>query len=240
MNVNKKIVLILFILISLLCTNVYAISEFNTEKNTHYYSEKINDNVLLIEDSENIIDMSNIKPLVSKMRDLATYGNIIFRSSYVDNNTLEEYAKDYYNNRFGDTDGSILLIDTNSKNIYIYSSGRNSKVISEKESQSIIDNAYKYSKYGDYYSCVIDSFTQMNNLLYNGKSYVLLMITSGLIVSFIISCFICYIKVMFSSTNYDVSEGDILNNCEKKYDIKNVISYKTGEKKEYSPVDYDY
>lgn len=238
MKVNKRVIRFLIIIVLFTINiNVFALDNNNlTTSNNQYYKEKVNNYTVLIEDDEKLIDESKIKELAKEMSKLTKYGNIIFKSTSVTSSSTEYYAREYYHQKFGTESGTLFLIDMNNRYIYIFSDGYNYKYITKDKALIITDNIYKYASRGDYYTCAVEAYKQMNTILSNGKIAEPMRYISSYIIALIVSCFICYAKVFYDSKNKAASNNEILKNCDINYIIKDISIKETGQESEYSPI----
>lgn len=245
MKVNKrlfKLFLIIFMMFSFI--NVYAEDDYNNlenndgKNNTSVLSvnERINGNVILIEDDAGLLSSDEVLKLKNDMKNLTKYGNIAFKSISSNSSSTANYASDYYHEKFGSSSGSLFLIDMDNRKIYIFSDGNNYKYITNSKANIITDNIYTYASRKDYYNCASMAYSQMNTILSGGKIAEPMRYISNSLISLILSFLFCYLFVFFSSKIKKASMNEILRGCDISYKIDNVHAEKTGMDSKYDPI----
>lgn len=87
---------------------------------------------------------------------------LIVTSNDTEGKTTEAYADDFYDSCFqeeGEEDGILYLIDMEHRTIYISTSGRAIRYLTDQRLERLLDDAYGYAAEGDYYGCFV-SFLQ--------------------------------------------------------------------------------
>ena len=125
---------------------------------------------VVIDDQEDLLTEDEESDLLAQMQGLTQYGNAIFVScSQFEYEETLDYAKDWYYRYYGNSSGTILMIDMGQRLIALYSAGANNDVIRREEGYVITDNVYTYASEGDYYGCASAAFAQVGTLLEGGK-----------------------------------------------------------------------
>ena len=130
----KKYLKYLFIIIALfsITFNVKAEEEID---------ETINNNekyTVIVEDAANMFSHENEENFKKDIETFTEYGNFAIRTIIKnDKETLKESAEEYYKERFGDSSGTLLLINWSNRELCIYSEGYNHTIITDEEAERI-------------------------------------------------------------------------------------------------------
>ena len=133
--------------------------------------------------------------LLDEMIPLSEWGNAIFCSSNTDRgSSAQDLAATIYEELFGHgASGSIFLVDMYRRRLEIHSDGEVYKTITADYAQSITDNIYRMASSGDYYSCAVEAFRQMNTLLAGGKIRQPMKHASNYLLALTLALLICYV-----------------------------------------------
>lgn len=229
MKQNKlTIFLLLFILFGINIINV------NAETLEEYVNDETQYKAVL-EDEANLLTYDEIEKLQIEMIPLTKYGNIVFKTIYENPTTTEDFASEYYSEKFGVQSGTIFLIDMDNRIIYIYSNGKNYDVINDDNAYIITDNVYRYASTGDYYKCASEAFAQMEKLLVGEKIAAPMRYISNILISITVSAFLAFFVVAINTRIRKADRADILKNCNITFYASNIHATKTGTSKKYSP-----
>ena len=248
---NKKIFNILLIIVSLffIRPDVYAeeideenneIIEIDAEKQENEESNKLTYEKgkykLIIEDDAHLLTENEIKDLKEKMIPLLEYGNIAFKSITLnDKGSTNNYASNYYHSNFNKESGSLLLIDMDQRNVYIFSDGHNYNVITRNKAYIITDNIYSYASREEYYKCAFEAFDQMNTLLEGRKILEPMRYISNALISITIGSFIAFYIAIKMTQIKKVKDIELLNCINSHLIISNIDANKSGTHRVYSP-----
>ena len=136
-------------------------------------------NTPLVDEHEKIYDFADLftdseeESLYSKVKDYISSFNIDMVIVTIDHNnkgSAREYADDFFDyNNFGignKHDGILYLIDMDTREVYISTSGKGISMYSSSKVDKLLDRSYNYLKKKDYYGSVtsfIDYATTINN-----------------------------------------------------------------------------
>lgn len=234
MKVNKKLKLLVVFICLFSFVKVYATENvIATQEPLISYTNESNGYKVLIEDNENLLTEEEEKLLSEDMKPLTDYGNIAFASASCTNVT-ELCARDIYNSKFGDDNGTLFLIDMADRMIYIYSKGHNYDVVTGYKARVITDNVYLYATRGDYYGCAKEGFRQVQKLLAGEKiAAPMRYITNGLL-SLFLGFLICFAFIA-SASKMNKNTRRKKNNYVKSLAIANFAAVVTGTHKVYNP-----
>ena len=229
---NKRIFRLLIIGF-LLFFNISNVNAFSLE---NYVNENTNYSVV-IEDDANLLTSEELEQLKTDMIPLTDYGNIIFKTISDNPTSTSYYAESYYHEKFGTASGTVFLIDMDNRMIYIFSDGANYNVITTNKANIITDNVYRYASDGDYYECARVAFEQMNTILNGGKIAEPMRHISNILIAITCAFFINFIVVLVNSSIKKARHTEILANCDINFTVSDVRVVKTGQHREYSPVE---
>ncbi len=224
---NKIKVLLITLLTILIIPNVNALTTYHTNELTGYK--------VVIEDDANLLEQTEIEMLKEEMIPLAEYGNIILKTINDNYTTAEFYAEDYYHDNYGYDSGTILLIDMDTRYIYIFSDGENYNVITNAKATIITDNIYQYATDEEYYECASVAFSQILTLLEGGKISEPMRHISNILISLTAAFFVSFIIVLANTGVSKPSLNEKIKNCNVKFSVSNISVIKTGTHREYSP-----
>lgn len=126
-------------------------------------------NVYVIDDAD-IISAEEELELQSYLESLdAEYNYMAITSDYNEYNDPHKLADAYYTDIYSmDDPGVAFIIDMDTRQIYLSGHGTAKKLIDNADAIDITDNIYKYASKGEYYSCFVKGFDQVNALLNSG------------------------------------------------------------------------
>ena len=173
MKVNKKLIRLLLVFITLftitlsvhaLDPNAYVTSENNNEK-TEVTQQEEKENVVIIEDDADVLTYEEESQLKIKMETLKTEGNVIFKSITTNDKTTKEYATEYYENKYNQQSGVLVLFDFGNGNMYLFTRGDVGKKFTSDQAQEIIDAAVPLTKEEKYYDGAYTIFSKLEEVL---------------------------------------------------------------------------
>jgi uncharacterized protein len=191
---------------------------------------------LVIEDDANLLSAEETEMLRDKMEPLTQYGNIIFKS--INNNNFSstnEYARNYYYNKYRNESGTILIIDMQYRYVYIVSAGNNYATITNKKAEVITDNIYRYLSSKNYYEGSSKAIEQLNTLLEGGKIFEPMRYISNILIALIISAFLNFFFIMRKSAFKKVTNKELVKDCVIAFSTANIIGNVVGTTRKYSP-----
>lgn len=157
---------------------IAAIFLFLSVKNARAEDEKDYKNVYInqdtgyeaiIEDDAALMSENDYEALLGFMKQITLYGNVMLKTIETNNMSTEGYIRALYNERFKSDSGTILVIDMDNRNIWIYSNGKIYNTVTSSYADTITDNVYRYASSGDYYTCAYKVFEQELALLKGSK-----------------------------------------------------------------------
>lgn len=123
-----------------------------------------------IYDFANLLTSSEEEKLYEKVNDYietSNYDLAIVTINYNNKNSAEAYADDFFDyNNFGFSarrDGLLILIDMDTREIYVSTSGMAIKMYNDARIDGIIDAGYYYLKNQDYYECLTRMLDKIDN-----------------------------------------------------------------------------
>jgi len=202
----------------------------------YYYENEETGYTANIDDGAKLLSANEKHNLIEKMKPLTEFGHIAFVSIDENQWSTSSFADDYYHDHYNTESGSILLIDMDNREIYIFSDGNNYRVITNSKAYTITDNIYTFASREEYYNCAAKAFDQMQQLLMGRKIAEPMRNTSNIFVAITLSFFISFIIVLSKTKIKRASNRDILKNCDITFNIGETNAVKTGTHREYSPV----
>lgn len=130
----KKYLKFIFIIVALFSIsftlNVKA-EEESTPTEVRYIS--------YVDDEANMYSRETEEKFQKQTETFTKYGYFGIKTVIRHDNSLKEYAEEYYKERFGESSGTILVIDWHTRELCIYSSGYSHTIITDEEAERIIN-----------------------------------------------------------------------------------------------------
>ncbi len=261
MKVNKKLLILLLLLVTFITPVVMAEGEeltnapfgetfTSTESNNelianneeavvseeYKYENEETGFTATIDDGASLLNEQEKKDLLENMKKLTEFGHIAFVSVNENYSSTSSFSSDYYHDHYGAQSGSIFVIDMDNREIYIFSDGNNYRNISSAKAYSITDNTFRYASNEDYFHCAYYSFDQMYEVLNGRKIAEPMRFTSSIFIALTLSFFISFLIVLSQTKIKKATIKEIVKNCDVKFEIGETSAQKTGQHREYSPV----
>ena len=121
---------------------------------------------IVFDDAAGLISSTEETRVRAAMEAASVYGNILFVTVNDNNYTkVEKKAQTYVMETFGDrVSCSIFMIDMANRQLTLQNTGELKQMISSGDSDTIMDNVYRYASYGDYATCAVNAFSQVESL----------------------------------------------------------------------------
>ena len=203
-------------------------------------STKTSNYKIVIEDDANLLTEEEKVKLMDDMSPMAAYGNIIFKS--IDNNPYydtAEFAKNYYRNTYGKTNGTVLLIDMDNRIVYIFSEGDNYDIITRSKAEIITDNIYRYLGNQEYYDGAKEAYLEMYQIMNGYKIAEPMRYASNVVISLVVAFLINFIMIMITCSNRKSNQSEVAKGLEMAVAINSFQALSNGTHKVYSPVTTD-
>ena len=191
-----------------------------------------------IEDYADLLSDEQENELYDVMAEGAQYGNMVFMT--IDDDMGYE-SKDYIemiyqtDARIQGTNAVIYMIDMDNRMLWITGYEDNLKQITPDYANLITDNIYEYAKSGDYATCAIKGFRQIDQRLRGGHISGPLRGLGNLCIAVIISEILCFVIAYGSSASRKAEDLEILGNIERSENIMNPQVKKGSTKRIYDP-----
>ena len=144
--------------------------ETQQAENAGTVSEKAeNGHQVIIEDGAALFSEEERQLLLEQLKELSSYGNMGIATSNEHNGDSAEYARSKYIELFGETSGTLFLIDMYNRRLQIFSGADMYNTISQVKANEITDNIYTYASAGDYYKTAQKAFEQIKIVLEGGR-----------------------------------------------------------------------
>ena len=191
---------------------------------------------MIVDDSANLLSGDEIEKLKNEMLPLTEYSNVGFVTiDYNPYGDTEYFVREYYYKNFDYDDGTIFIIDKDEGYVYIFSRGKNEKIITKGKANIITDNVYKYASDKKYYDCAKEAFSQILSLLKGEKIKEPMKYISNAVISLIISSFIGFFMSYFFFRIKKATGVDVIKNSKVAFEVGKADVNLTGTNKVYSP-----
>lgn len=189
----------------------------------------------VVKDDAGLLTLEQADALLSEMKEITAYGNVIFHSTDSNSSTASYYAGDVYHDAYGSASGTLFLIDMSNRMLYIFSDGAVYKTITKGYANTITDNVYSYATDADYYTCASKVFEQELNLLQGQKIAQPMKYICNTLLAVILALLINYFVVKATSMQKKPSDKEILQGIFNFQQLENVQAQFTHETRRYSP-----
>jgi uncharacterized protein len=127
----KKYLKFIFIIVALFSITFNVKAEEESTPTERYIS--------YVDDEANMYSRENEEKFQKQTETFTKYGYFAIKTVIKHDNSLKEYAEEYYKERFGESSGTILVIDWHTRELCIYSSGYSHTIITDEEAERIIN-----------------------------------------------------------------------------------------------------
>lgn len=191
---------------------------------------------VFIEDRAELLTKEQRIELSEVMEEITAYGNAGFVTTNDNPFSTENFARDYYRNRFGTDSGTVFVMDMANRNIWIHSDGAVYKVITDAYGNTVTDNVYKYASRGDYYGCAKEAFSEIHTLLKGQRiPQPMKYISNGLLALILALLFNYGLVVWFTRLKAPKTDA-VLSNIHRKFGYSNLRATYTHQTRIYDPV----
>lgn len=188
-----------------------------------------------IDDEAGLLTDEDESALAEKMQALTAYGNIAFVSTDYNDSSTENYARAYFDDRYGTSSGSVFLVDMDNRYIYIFSRGFNYTIVTKSRAETITDNIYTMASAGDYYSCAAEAYAQMQTILEGGKIAQPMKYISNALLALILALLIFFFIVKRTASVRKASFNEMMKSADIHVETAVPAVRFTGQSKHYSP-----
>ncbi len=205
-----------------------AVSGTAEAESTAYRQYKV-----IILDEANLLTDDEEKKLADEMKELASYGNMVFVTRTLKTNRYEKAAEDTYYKLCGNEPGALFQIDMGNRKLTLSTStGLDELIRSERD--SIVDNIYKLATNKRYYECASECFREIGAVLNNQAiAHDMKYITNG-IFAVILALLLNFVAV-FATTRKKVSKKELFNKMSEIGDVTVLEVKKGASTRTYSP-----
>ncbi len=131
-------------------------------------SDSVNGNYAKVIDDAGLFSDEEEKKLLEQISGLLEYGNMGIATNEEYNSDAAALARSKYIEMFGETSGTLFLIDMYNRRIQFFSGGSMYRTLSTAKTNEITDNIYTYATAGDYYTATSKAFEQVKIVLDGG------------------------------------------------------------------------
>lgn len=189
-----------------------------------------------IQDDAGLLTTEEEALLEKTMEDMSPYGNVVFYAIDVNSYSAKACAQQMYQSLYGITDGTLLLIDMDNREIYIYNSGEVSECITNQESYSITDNVYQYATDEDYFTCAKMVYEQELALMEGRQIPRPMKYISNFLLAAVLAVLLNYMIVRRFSRTRNPKDQELLAGLKYHEAYGGVCAEYTHETKRYDPV----
>ena len=123
----------------------------------------------VVQDDAGLYSEEECEMLLDQIKELLPYGNIGIETSEEYNSDVSAYSRSEYIDMFGETKGTLFLIDMYNRRIQFFSGAEMFQTLNTTRTNEITDNIYTYASDGDYYAATSRAFEQVKIVLEGGR-----------------------------------------------------------------------
>lgn len=196
----------------------------------------------VVVDECGLLNASEKEEMMEIMKEISAYGNVSFISANGGKNSRETevFAETCYLEVFGDTSGTMFLVDMKSRYLYIYSRNEMYDVVTRNYANTITDNVYRDASAGAYGDCAIKAYSQILSLLQGQRISQPMKYISNTLLGLAIGFLLTFLWVLLWYKKHAPQPEDKFEMV--RTDIKFMDTYVTGETTEetYYPLGNPY
>lgn len=207
-------------------TSVWAAAYTNPDTN---YSAMIQDDAGLLSPEEE-------EALVKQMEPITAYGSVALVT--IDHNVYYDasaYAEHFTDDHFSGSTGTVFLIDLDTRELYMDTTGSMRKRLTSAYANTIMDNVYSYASDGEYYICASKVFLQIDTLLAGGRIAQPMKYISNALLALVLALIINFILVCVFSKKHKPSASQLFSGIYSSFQVNHPEEKFTGQTKRYSP-----
>jgi len=189
-----------------------------------------------VEDEAELLTDEEIAELSQAMQGITAYGNAAFVTIDRNASSTEDFAGNYYMDRFGTDSGTVFVIDMDRRNIWIHSDGAVWKVVTAAYANIITDNVYRYASRGDYYGCAREAFEEIHKLLEGQRIARPMKYISNALLAMILALLANYGLVICFTRLHQPKKSTVLANIHRKFSYFGLKAVHTHQTRIYDPV----
>lgn len=189
-----------------------------------------------IEDQADLLTDEEENQLLEVLKPITKYANVSFVS--LSENFYKDtynYAYHYYEETFGSTDGIVLVIDMDCREILIHSGEKMGKIITNDYANSITDNIYRYASSEDYLTCASKGFEQVLRLIEGRRIAQPMKYICNALLAMICALLLNYFLAKSSRTSSKTTAGEISTGLKSNFAFRNPNVILTNTTKIHSP-----
>ncbi|MCI7468243.1 MAG: TPM domain-containing protein [Lachnospiraceae bacterium] len=110
-----------------------------------------------------------------------------------------------YHEKFGDSDGVAFIINMSDRQLYTGGFGSCRQEFTSGDARDVTDNVYRYATNGNYYECLSEAFSQINDVVENGFILRPMRYAVAILLGIFLGFFIMFIVMVSSRKNRKVA-----------------------------------
>lgn len=191
---------------------------------------------VLVEDWAELLTDEQLNGLAEMMQGITVYGNAAFVTTDRNASSTENFAREYYMDRFGTDSGTVFVIDMEQRNIWIHSDGAVWKVVTTANANTVADNVYRYASRGDYYGCAAEAFKEIHALLEGERIARPMKYIGNALLAMILALLANYGLVFCFAGLRQPPKGTLLASINRRFRYSGLKATYTHQTKVYDPV----
>ncbi len=210
----------------------------NADEMYGYYAEGTG-NLYFIDDGADLFSPEEEEALLDDLERMAGYGNAGLittdKNLYSDSEAL---AAEYIDRQFGSgSDTSVFVIDMDTRNLTVWSTGANLRKVTRAKGLVITDNVYRMASSGDYYDCAHTALSQIGDVLDGTRISQPMKYLSNAALAILLALILNYVILRIVAGNPTSGETELLGSMFTQYKFTDPKVVHTGTRREYSPVE---
>lgn len=202
------------------------------------YDNGINEYKVFYSDDNSLISAKDKKEIIEYAKGMTENCNIgifVFEgetTGFAKEDDTVRLTEKLYRQVANDDNGSVLVIDMDSRYIEVVNFGDNAYTVNSYDCATITDNIYTYARNEQYAQCAMNGLEQLDTILKGHRIPNSMKVISNIAFALFIALMINFIVLIISSKERRVSNKALMEKVEKKVDIKEFTNYYAFNKQE--------
>lgn len=212
---------------------------YSVEEEDKGYRLYKNDNSgyeILIDDAAGLFGEDEMDQLIPYMAKSSDGGFVMLvTTDYNEYGDADSYAGNYYRSLIPEESGILFLIDMDTRKLLFYSEGAYHNVLTSSIMNIIGDNIYRYATDGDYFTCAVEAFNEISDVLEGKRIAAPMKYISNAALAILLALIINYFIARAVSKAARPSNASIVDSVFSEFNFSDPKVTFLNETRKYSP-----
>ncbi len=191
---------------------------------------------ILIDDAADLFSPGEEEELIPYMAKSSDGGFVMLvTTDHNEYGDADSYAGNYYRSLIPEESGILFLIDMDTRQLLFYSEGDYHNMLTGSIMDIIGDNIYRYATNGDYYSCAVEAFTEISDVLEGKRIAAPMKYISNACLAILLALILNYFFARIASSAVKPSDASIVESLFSRFTFSDPKVTFLHESKRYSP-----